>query len=98
MIENYEHYQTKLSGYLTNFKCNYPHLSSEPVKKGVLFCKSLLYSINKSDGTIVDFCQRLLSEVRKYTPKLNEGTLSPQTKRYVETVHHCMVLIRKEII
>ena len=98
MIENYEHYQTKLSAYLTNFKCNYPHLSSDPIKKGVLFCKSVLHNANKSDETIPDVIQRLLSEVRKYTPKLVSGTLSSQTKRYVETVHHCMVLIRKEII
>lgn len=98
MIENYDRYQEKLSAYLTNFKCNYPHLSSEPVKKGVLFCKSVLHSANKSDETIANVCQRLLSEVRKYTPKLNNGTLSSQTKSYVETVHHCMVIIRKEII
>ena len=83
---------------MTNFKINYPHLISEPVKRGVLFSKSVLHRANERNWTIFDVYDRLVSEVKRYTPKLHTDTLTSQTQRYVETLQRCADIIRKGII
>lgn len=97
MIANYEDKQKALSDYLTKYKRNNSHLTSEPVEVAVKTCKSILNSAYEVNGTVDDYKRAIASRLKAYCGEdLDLDMLWNKSKYdriYAETLNDCMNLI-----